>query len=129
MTTRTEISRRGFLAHAAAAAVTLPLLARSNVHAKEAAAPPAPAPLPAPKVLVDWHNHWVSKAEIQHLAARHSAPRIITAAGRDHAPGERRHRIVCGIDDAEPVLTLGHRRAPAQPRCQWLSRIRCSRTP
>ncbi len=32
-------------------------------------------------MLVDWHSHFVSKAEVRLLSLRHSAPRIIAAAG------------------------------------------------
>lgn len=47
-----------------------------------AAAVPGPAPS-APRVLVDWHSHFVTEAEIRFLRARTLAPRVFTdGAGR-----------------------------------------------
>lgn len=39
------------------------------------AAPGAPAPA-APKVLVDWHSHYVSDAEVRYLESRRAAPKV-----------------------------------------------------
>lgn len=74
--------RRGFLTHAAAAAVALPLLSRTRALAAAAPASPpnGPAAAPAPKVLVDWHNHWISNAEAKYLASRSTPPRLVTGA-------------------------------------------------
>lgn len=35
---------------------------------------------PAPRVLVDWHSHYLSDAELNFLAARNTAPRLLRAA-------------------------------------------------
>lgn len=64
--------RRQFLRIAAwpAAAALLPAAAYA------AAAPGAPAG--TPRVLVDWHAHFVTQAEIRFLRARKQAPRVFT---------------------------------------------------
>jgi predicted TIM-barrel fold metal-dependent hydrolase len=55
----------------AAAAATVPGLLRTV----QAAAPPAVAD---PPIAVDWHSHFVSRAEIKFLSKRQTPPRILT---------------------------------------------------
>lgn len=59
------MTRRSFIGHSAVVASAMlpgwPLAASS-----------------APRVLVDWHSHYVSQAEIRFFAARSEAPRVIT---------------------------------------------------
>jgi predicted TIM-barrel fold metal-dependent hydrolase len=43
--------------------------------------PPSPAATTAPRVLVDWHSHFVSKAEIRFLSSRQEPPRLVTDPG------------------------------------------------
>ena len=57
-------SRRQFIAAAAAAAVAL-----RGTRAQGA---------PQPRVLVDWHSHFVSRAEVEYLRKRRTPPRIIS---------------------------------------------------
>jgi len=65
---RYSFSRRGFLAAAGAAALAPgPLLAEGS----------APGDF---RVLVDWHSHFVSKAEIDFFRRRRVAPRLLTAS-------------------------------------------------
>lgn len=66
-------TRRQFLGSAVAAAAVLPSLLRSG-----AAQGDAPVVSSGPRVLVDWHSHYVSRAEIKFLAARKQAPQLIT---------------------------------------------------
>lgn len=68
------IDRRAFLARAVAAGALLTAPRWSRSEAEVVAAQPAP-PV---RVLVDWHSHFVSKAEINFFAARRSAPRLLT---------------------------------------------------
>src|SRR5437868_5805135 len=65
-------TRREFIGSALAAAAVLPGLL-------PAGAARADAPI-ATRVLMDWHSHYVSKAEIKFLAARKQAPRLLTGA-------------------------------------------------
>jgi predicted TIM-barrel fold metal-dependent hydrolase len=76
-----SLTRRRFIQHSALAAAVLPSTTglwaspASGVSGEPEAQPPA-----TPRVLVDWHSHFVSNAEIKFLAARRQAPRLLTAA-------------------------------------------------
>lgn len=66
-------TRRNFVGSALAAATLLPAALRSPLVLGDA--------LPAnPRALVDWHSHYVSRAELTYLAGRKVAPRVLTAA-------------------------------------------------
>lgn len=68
----THFGRRQFLIDSSfAAAALLPL--RGVVRAA------GTADTPAPKVLVDWHSHYASTAEVRFFTARGQAPRILTS--------------------------------------------------
>jgi len=68
------INRRDFLGSSLLSATLLSLPGIVTA----ATANPAPAGLAAPpKVLMDWHSHFVTRAEIRILSARRQAPRII----------------------------------------------------
>jgi uncharacterized protein len=73
-------NRRQFMGLAGAAGVALPSLLRRAGAAEVAGAPPTGHPATEPRVLVDWHSHFVSETEVRALSARHTVPRIITAA-------------------------------------------------
>ena len=68
--------RRQFLSRAGQAALG-GLLISHGLRAQEAA--PA-SPAGSPKVLMDWHSHFVTQAEMRFFAARKEAPRIVTNA-------------------------------------------------
>lgn len=69
-----SLSRRAFLGRGTlAAAALLPLPGMLEAAQPSIAARPAAA-----RVLVDWHSHFVSNAEMKFLAARRQAPRIIS---------------------------------------------------
>ncbi len=69
--------RRTFLAQSISAAALWSL-----PRASRAAPTDAPIALaPGRRVLVDWHSHFVSNAEIKFFAARQQAPRLLFAAG------------------------------------------------
>jgi predicted TIM-barrel fold metal-dependent hydrolase len=81
------ISRRNFLERSAlATAALLPAIGGAGAargaaasSAAEARTAPDARPLAGrPRVLVDWHSHFVSKAEIKFFAARARAPRLTT---------------------------------------------------
>jgi len=75
-------TRRQFLVQAglaSAAAFTLPRRSAAQ-EAGHAATLPVAADAGAPRVLVDWHSHFVTQAEIAYFAARKTAPRLITGA-------------------------------------------------
>jgi predicted TIM-barrel fold metal-dependent hydrolase len=63
------ITRRHFLEAGVAAAVAAALPSGRAL-----------ADAVAPRALVDWHSHYVSKAEVKFLSARKQAPRVITDA-------------------------------------------------
>ncbi len=71
-------NRRQFIASAAAVAAAAPGLIRSG-SAFAAEASGADGGPVATRVLVDWHSHFVSKAEVRFLEARSSVPRILKA--------------------------------------------------
>jgi len=75
------ISRRRFLEHTTlAAAAILPAAARPQAAQGAAQVTPGPRPFAGTlRVLVDWHSHFVSNAEIKFFAARRQAPRLVTA--------------------------------------------------
>jgi len=54
-------------------------LRTAGLAATAAALSPSIKAAPAPRVLVDWHSHFVTKAEIEFLSSRKLAPRIIAA--------------------------------------------------
>src|SRR6185436_11239228 len=64
-------SRRDFLRGALAAAAAVPY----GLHASDSW-----AAITAPRALVDWHSHYVSKAEFKYLSARTQPPRVVTGA-------------------------------------------------
>ncbi len=66
-------TRRHFLATTLAAAAAIPAVLRSPFALGD-------APARTPRALVDWHSHYVSRAELNYLAARKVAPRVLTAA-------------------------------------------------
>jgi predicted TIM-barrel fold metal-dependent hydrolase len=70
-----KLDRRSFVAHALAAGAAIALPRWSN--SADNAATPNPAL--QTRVLVDWHSHFVSNAEIQFFASRRQAPRLLTA--------------------------------------------------
>lgn len=74
-------NRRNFLRHCSLAlgAATLPRLPAA---ATSSATSATASQSPAPKVLVDWHSHYVSKAEIHLLGVRQRPPRVIAEAGQ-----------------------------------------------
>jgi predicted TIM-barrel fold metal-dependent hydrolase len=63
-----DASRRRFLAAGAAATAAALLPASRFARAAEG---------PAARVLVDWHSHYVSRAEVEYLATRATAPRVL----------------------------------------------------
>ncbi len=65
-------TRRNFIGSSLAAAMLLPGAVR-------AISTLGNAPV-APRALVDWHSHYVSRAELNYLASRKVAPRVLTAA-------------------------------------------------
>ncbi|HEY6644326.1 amidohydrolase family protein [Povalibacter sp.] len=65
-------TRRHFIGSALAAATLLPATLRSPLAFGD-------SPV-APRALVDWHSHYVSRAELRYLAARKTAPRLLTDA-------------------------------------------------
>jgi predicted TIM-barrel fold metal-dependent hydrolase len=71
------VDRRSFIAHALAAGALLAAPRWSRSAGDGTVAQPA---LKA-RVLVDWHSHFVSNAEIQFFAARRAAPRLVTGPG------------------------------------------------
>jgi predicted TIM-barrel fold metal-dependent hydrolase len=66
-------NRRTFLAHSSLAATAL-------LGLKSRARTAATANTPDARVLVDWHSHYASNAEVRFFAARGQAPRIVTSA-------------------------------------------------
>lgn len=68
------LNRRSFLLNSALAAAALPVSRHLAVATRASA-----APLPAYKVLMDWHSHYASKAEVAFFTARGQAPRILTS--------------------------------------------------
>jgi predicted TIM-barrel fold metal-dependent hydrolase len=75
------ISRRRFLEHTTLAAAAMLPAGRRLEAAQSTAEGFTPASQPvtgAPRVLVDWHSHFVSNAEIKFFAARRQAPRLVT---------------------------------------------------
>lgn len=67
------MDRRRFLGLTAAAATAGPLLLSRNAAAQAVAA------AASPRVLVDWHSHFVSQTEVRLLGARRTVPRILMA--------------------------------------------------
>lgn len=65
-------TRRNFIAGTLATAALLPGALRSLVALGD-------SPAVAPRALVDWHSHYVSQAELNYLATRKTAPRVLTA--------------------------------------------------
>ena len=65
--------RRGFLAGSVAAVATA---AAATVAARWS--PAAGAEASSARVLVDWHSHFVSNAEMKFFASRQQAPRLLT---------------------------------------------------
>jgi predicted TIM-barrel fold metal-dependent hydrolase len=65
-------TRRHLIGGALATALLLPGALRSIVALGDSSA--------APRALVDWHSHYVSRAELNYLASRRIAPRVLTAA-------------------------------------------------
>jgi predicted TIM-barrel fold metal-dependent hydrolase len=70
---RHSMDRRGFLAGSVAAVATA---AAATVAARWS--PAAGAEASSARVLVDWHSHFVSNAEMKFFASRHEAPRLLT---------------------------------------------------
>ncbi|MDX2108613.1 MAG: amidohydrolase family protein [Verrucomicrobiota bacterium] len=72
--TRLEFIRTASLGAAVAA---VPSLLRAAVPATTAAAtPPTPNAVSSIPVLIDWHTHFITKAEVRILRARTTAPRV-----------------------------------------------------
>lgn len=71
-------TRRDFLQRAALAATTAFPLVRSASALAESDRNAGAAP--SSRVLMDWHSHFVSQAEIRFFSARKEAPRLITKA-------------------------------------------------
>jgi predicted TIM-barrel fold metal-dependent hydrolase len=71
---RQPMDRREFLAGSVAAVATA--AAATTVTARWSAA--AGVEASSPRVLVDWHSHFVSNAEMKLFASRHEAPRLLT---------------------------------------------------
>jgi uncharacterized protein len=69
-----SMDRRGFLAGSVAAVATA---AAATLAARWST---AGAEVSSPRVLVDWHSHFVSNAEMKFFASRHEAPRLLTGA-------------------------------------------------
>src|SRR6202044_949603 len=68
MRLRPSMDRREFLAGSAAAVAAATVATRwSTAAAAEAS---------SPRVLVDWHSHFVSNAEMKFFASRQEAPRL-----------------------------------------------------
>lgn len=80
------MQRRKFLAHTLLAASAFAQLRRSPVHAQIAATSAATPELPAPgraapeRVLMDWHSHFVSQAELRFFEGRKQPPRLLRDA-------------------------------------------------
>ena len=71
---RHSMDRRGFLAGSVAAVATA--AAAATVAARWSIA--GGAEVSSPRVLVDWHSHFVSNAEMKFFASRQQAPRLLT---------------------------------------------------
>ncbi len=66
-------TRRQFIGSALAASAALPALLRSPLAIGDAG-------LATPRVLVDWHSHYVSRVELNFLSARKQPPQLLTGA-------------------------------------------------
>jgi predicted TIM-barrel fold metal-dependent hydrolase len=77
-----SVDRRTFLTHGLAAGALLALPRRPAAAGEGPSAELSPGASPAPqtRVLVDWHSHFVSNAEIKFFAARREAPRLLTGS-------------------------------------------------
>ena len=71
------LDRRSFITHALAAGALLAAPRWSRSAAEGAAA----KPVLQTRVLVDWHSHFVSNAEIKFFAARGAPPRLLSGSG------------------------------------------------
>jgi predicted TIM-barrel fold metal-dependent hydrolase len=75
-----RIARRAFMTQALAAGAVLAAPRWSKAEATNDAVTHVSLPAPPARVLVDWHSHFVSNAEIKFFAARRSAPRLLTGS-------------------------------------------------
>ena len=90
-------TRRQFIGSALAASAALPALLRSPLAIGDTDA--------TPRVLVDWHSHYVSRVELNFLPARKQPPQLLTGADGARV-GDLVRATVTGTDGVDLIARV-----------------------